>query len=262
MIIHPSLLGRFARRFCLKLLDRAENNGITDFSKNGEKYFIRQLFQKLRTKSGTRIIFDIGSNIGNYSRYIEREAANTGTDIVLHMFEPLASSFGELKEAFIDTRFILNNLAASNQSGEACMFFDREKSSMASLYRRDLRDYAMTLGNSATIRTMRMDEYIEKNSIPYIDFVKIDVEGHELMALEGFGEYLDSKFIAVIQFEYGETYLDSHTSLRDIFRLFEDKGFLVAKLMPKGLEIRKYQRYMENYAYSNYIALSREYFEK
>jgi len=43
---------------------------------------------------------------------------------------------------------------------------------------------------------------------------------------------------------------------RDLYSVFEKVGFAVAKIIPSGLEIRSYQPYMENFQYSNYVAIS------
>ncbi|GLI54154.1 FkbM family methyltransferase [Thermodesulfovibrio yellowstonii] len=107
-----------------------------------------------------------------------------------------------------------------------------------------------------------MDEYIEENNIKHIDFIKIDIEGHELKAFYGFGSYLNSDFIDYIQFEYGGANLDSHTSLMDIYKFFEERNFSIAKIMQKGLELRKYSPFMENFMYANYVAISNRVLKK
>lgn len=74
----------------------------------------------------------------------------------------------------------------------------------------------------------RLEDYINERKIPRIDFLKIDIEGHELFALKVFGKYLSDKFITTIQFEYGGANLDSHTSLMEIYDLLkkEDSKYL------------------------------------
>ena len=84
----------------------------------------------------------------------------------------------------------------------------------------------------------------------------MDIEGHELKAMEGFGNYMNGNFIDYIQFEYGGANLDSHTCLMDIYRFLEERGFNIAKIMPKGLVIRKYQPWMDNFNCANYVAVS------
>jgi hypothetical protein len=82
------------------------------------------------------------------------------------------------------------------------------------------------------------------------------IEGHELKAFEGFGKYLNSDFIDYIQFEYGGANLDSHSSLMEIYKLFSNSGFKIAKVMSNSLELREYSPFMDNFNYCNYVAIS------
>jgi hypothetical protein len=120
-----------------------------------------------------------------------------------------------------------------------------------------LDTYNLELNQSEEIKLKRLDVYINEKNINHINFLKIDIEGHELKAFEGFGDYLSGDFIDFIQFEYGGANLDSHSSLMDIYKLLESKDFEIAKIMPYGLELRKYQPFMDNFQYSNYIAISK-----
>ncbi|GEM_PF-6492360 len=56
--------------------------------------------------------------------------------------------------------------------------------------------------------------------------------------------------------------IDSHTSLMELYVLFEDAGFVVAKIMRKGLEIRSYKPWMDNFQYGNYVAISKKKVDK
>ena len=67
---------------------------------------------------------------------------------------------------------------------------------------------------------------------------------------------MNGDFIDYIQFEYGGANLDSHSSLMEIYKLLSDNGFKVTKVMPNGLEIREYAPFMDNFNYSNYVAIS------
>jgi len=116
--------------------------------------------------------------------------------------------------------------------------------------------YNIDMKQSERIKTMRLDGFIMHDGIDHIHLLKIDVEGHELSVLSGLGEYLRPDFIDFIQFEYGGANLDSHSSLMDLYAVFEKAGFVVAKIMPSGLEIRSYRPNMENFQCANYVAVS------
>ena len=188
---------------------------------------------------------------------ITEKSAKNNLNIKLHLFEPTKSCFNKLTENFSNQENIyLNNFGISNENDTSTIFYDKEESGLASLYQRNLDAYGMELNKSETIQLKRLDEYIKDKNIEHISFIKIDIEGHELIAFDGFGKYLNGNFIDYIHFEYGGANLDSHTSLMDIYKVLNNKGFKIAKIMPNGLEIRKYSPYMDNFNYSNYVAIS------
>jgi hypothetical protein len=47
----------------------------------------------------------------------------------------------------------------------------------------------------------------------------------------------------------------------DFYEFFESKGFSIAKVMQKGLELREYKPFMENFNYANYVAISKKLFD-
>ncbi len=233
-----------------------ENNGRADFSINGEALFLEKIFLLFKKDKIKRIVFDIGANVGEYSKMVQIKSIDHNVDIDLHLFEPTKSCFEVVERELSGSNVRLNNFGASKSNTIATIYFDEEKSGLASLYQRNLECYNLKLDKSEEIELRRLDEYIKQKKIDHIDLVKIDIEGHELSALEGFGEYMNGNFIDYIQFEYGGANLDSHTSLMDLYHFFNSKGFSLAKIMPNGLHRRKYSPYMDNFQYSNYVAVS------
>jgi len=257
MLIKRSFIKNKLRNLSLRVFSKIENNGNADFRKNGEDFFLNNIFKYFGGDSDKRVIFDIGANIGEYSQIIQKKSNQFDIDIQLHIFEPTHSCFNILLNKFTSDDVILNNFGVSDKNITSKIFYDKEKSGLASLYQRNLDSYNLKLNKSEEIQLKRLDEYILEKDIQHIDFVKIDIEGHELKAFEGMGEYLSSDFIDFIQFEYGGANLDSHSSLMDIYKILTEREFKIAKIMPKGLEIREYKPYMDNFQYSNYVAISK-----
>jgi FkbM family methyltransferase len=259
MFCRLSLFKRAIRSISLRMFNLIENNGISDFEKNGEKAFITSLFDNFsKKKENERVIFDVGGNVGDYSQILTELSSSKKIKTIIHIFEPTKACFEVLSSKFSCQKVILNNVGLSNTPADVLIFYDNEKSGLASLYKRNLTHYNMQMSLSETVRVVAASDYIEQNHINHIDFVKIDIEGHELEAFKGFGDYLSGGFIDFIQFEYGGSNLDSRTSLMELFSYLENRGFLVSKVMPKGLEIRSYKLYMENYNYANYVAISKK----
>lgn len=256
MFSAPSYLRRLSRRFAFKVFNMMENNGNCCFDKNGEKLFIHNLLKKVKGKNGLKIFFDIGANIGDYSLMLSNKSDELKIETELHLFEPTKACFQTLNEKLRGNGIILNNFGASDENKNTRIFYDQRKSGLSSLYKRNLDCYNISLDKSEEIELRRLDEYITEKKIKHIDFIKIDIEGHELKALEGLGNYLHSNFIDYIQFEYGGANLDSHTSLMEIYKFLTERNFKIAKIMPYGLESRSYSPFMENFNYSNYVAFS------
>ena len=72
------------------------------------------------------------------------------------------------------------------------------------------------------VSLIRFDEYW-KNKDQLIDYVKIDVEGHELDVLEGFGDLINK--IKLIQFEFGGCNIDTRTFFKIFGIFFKKKNF-------------------------------------
>lgn len=258
MFYQQNIIWRKLRALALRTFNYIENNGNTDLSKNGEKKFLNNLFSFYQmTKSQNITCFDIGANIGNYTEILLKMSLKYNISFKIHLFEPLSSSFEVLETKFNRyNRIILNKKGISTEDGIKKIFYDINGSTLASLYKRNLNSYNIEMNKSEKVETIRLDRYIDENGIKHIDFMKIDIEGHELEAIKSLGDYLNKNFIDFILFEYGGANLDSHTSLMELYETFEKNGFVIAKVFPKGLDIRPYKAWMDNFTYSNYVAIS------
>jgi len=258
MYTKMSFVRKKLRGLSLKIFNKIENNGDCNFDNNGEKVFINNLFNAFKNGGENKVMFDIGANIGEYTDMLETKALQSNVTVELHLFEPTKSCFTTISNKYIDkNNIVLNNFGVSNSDNDATIYYDKEESGLASLYQRNLESYNLELNQSETIQLRRIDNYIEEKNIKHIDFIKIDIEGHELKAFEGFGKYLNGEFIDYIQFEYGGANLDSHSSLMELYKLLNDNGFKIAKMMPNGLELRGYFPLMDNFNYANYVAISK-----
>ncbi|WP_159460580.1 FkbM family methyltransferase [Calothrix rhizosoleniae] len=253
------------RSLCLRLFAYLENNNEYQFDKNGENKCINNIFEYLsQNQDKSIVLFDIGANKGDYTKelLIQSRRHNIKTDI--HAFEPVSFTFNNLHTNLPKSdNLYLNQLATSDQDGSFTIYYEKQGSTLASFYQRNLDYSEIKFNESETVNTIRLEDYISSERIRHISLLKIDVEGHEIKSLEGLGKYLSGDFIDFIQFEYGGANLDSKTSLRDLFNLFINSKFVVAKIMRNGnLNIRDYVPWMENYQYANYVAISKNILEK
>jgi FkbM family methyltransferase len=240
------------RDIIFTIYNRIENNNNAIFSSNGEEYFLN-----LFLKTDINIVFDVGANMGEYSKLLLKKSKDLNKDIELHIFEPLSTCFNKIQNEFSHGENIfLNNFGISDEEKETEIYFDAAGSSFASLYQRDLSKINKQLNQKEKIKLRRVDNYITEVKIPKIDLLKIDVEGHELNVLKGVGKFLDSDFIKAIQFEYGGANLDSRTYLKDLYNILEPKGYIMCKIMRNSIQPRNYESKMENFQYANYLAVS------
>lgn len=263
---NSKLFHRKLRGLALRVFNWIENNNNVDFSSNGEEYFIDALTRHYADKPDKHKqleLFDVGANKGDYTQILLDKLSKQGSNARINIFEPTKSCFRLLANRFASsTNVILNQAAVSDASSSIQIYYDQKESVLASLYQRNLSSFGISLNQSEIVKTVRLDTYIKDNQIAHIHFMKVDIEGHEVAAFGGMGEYLSGDFVDFIQFEYGGANLDSKTSLMELYALFESRGFVVGKLMPRGIELRAYQPWMENFQYANYVAVSRQIAEK
>ncbi|QLC50632.1 FkbM family methyltransferase [Methanolobus zinderi] len=235
---------------------KIDNSGNSNFETNGEKRFIRNLFEDLKNRDSL-ILLDVGGNIGDYTQMLFENAIKLNGTFQIHVFEPTRYCYSMLSKRFRDKRILLNNTACSNINRSAEIYYDPEGSGLASMYNRNLKAIGNELKIKEMVKTQRLDDYIKKCNIDHIDFIKVDVEGHEKAVFEGIGDFLNPNFVDYIQFEYGGASLDSMTSLMNLYEILESKGFIVAKILPDSLHIREYSAFLDNFEYSNYVAISK-----
>ncbi len=256
MYIKENIFKRKLRRLLINFANKIENNNNTDFSTNGEKLFLKNLIKGCNDKEKT-IIFDVGANIGSYTETLKSIADSNNIDLEVHLFEPTNSCFRVLEKLFNEeSNIVLNNFGLSDKKDERNIYYDFEKSGLASLYNRNLKAYSLDLNNQEEIKLDTLNNYIISKNITHINLIKIDIEGHELSALIGMDRFLSADFVDYIQFEYGGANLDSRTNLMQIYELLELRGFKIAKIMPSGLHVRDYSPYMDNFNNANYMAVS------
>lgn len=77
--------------------------------------------------------------------------------------------------------------------------------------------------NSVKIKTVRLDEWVLKKNIPQIDFIWIDVQGHEENVMEGMINILSR--IKFIQLEYGETIYEGGLSKKETLQMMTNYDF-------------------------------------
>lgn len=174
-----------------------------------------QLLEKL-VEPGMQVL-DVGANIGLYSLLLARLAGRIGCVLA---FEPEPNLFAILRENCVS-----NN--ATNIVAFPCALGRVKR--LASFHRSAFNSGDNRLGhalgedNALEVRVERFDD-LQPNSKP--DFVKIDVQGHELAALSGMERALSANPNVRVFFEFSPSALrKAETDPDQLLEFFRERGF-------------------------------------
>ena len=221
------------------------------FNESGELNAL-QYVKKSINNDKLLTVFDVGANIGNYSKSLSHLF---GDKTIIHSFEPSKKTFEIYLETTSKTPNITpNNIGLGDFENKTILYSDLEGSGLASLYNRNLEHFGISMDKSEEITISTIDIYCNKNNIERIHFLKLDIEGHELNALKGAEKMINKNAIDFIQFEFGGCNLDSRTNFQDFFYLLKDK-YRIYRILSNGLlEILEYKETHEVFITINYLA--------
>ncbi len=125
---------------------------------------------------------DVGANIGHYTFMFEKLAGSEN----VYAFEPILDNYNHLNEVFKNCH--IHQIALSNENK-----IKKFKIPIINDIVFDTRgklDIDIIEGNENGFKTFdvsceTMDSFVKNKKLNRVDFIKIDVEGHELKVLEG-----------------------------------------------------------------------------
>lgn len=125
-------------------------------------------------------VFDIGANIGYFTLLMARLVSNAGQ---VYVFEPNPDMLNELiknikiNPELSDGRIIIQKEALGNANGQKTFYCPIEGHQGVGGLKNTER---APLEKIITVKVNTLDDYIERNDIKKIDFIKMDIEGGEL----------------------------------------------------------------------------------
>jgi len=213
---------------------------------------VKLLQSLLQTKP--ELAIDIGGNVGNYTAELRKK----NPSLEIHVFEPSATNIEKLTTRFKNDELItLVPLALADNARSATLFSDEPGSGLGSLTKRRLEHFNIAFDTKETINTVRFEDYWKTRlQGRQLDMVKIDIEGHELSALKGFGSALE--VTKTLQFEFGGCNIDTRTYFQDFWYFFKERNFDTYRITPLGAEkITRYKESDEYFLTTNYIAANK-----
>jgi FkbM family methyltransferase len=257
----------FSRTTCIRLSkalsDNVLGNNNDNRKTNGEFNLLNQIFLSLKKENINHeiVMFDIGANIGYYTLNLLNYAQKYSftENIKVYCFEPSSFTFSELKTNLMKHPLARNvhfaNLAMSDSNGKSILHIANNGAEVNSFYKRRTEGLGIHYNNNEQVITTTLDTYCIENNIFHINFIKIDVEGHELAVIKGAANMLKQQAIDYIQFEYGGCWIDSRTLLLDMYDLIISFGYSIGKIFPNGIEFySRYDQRLETYQMANFLA--------
>ena len=223
----------------------------------GENIFIKK-FEKLKINN----CIDIGANIGDFSLEILN---NKSTKVIA--FEPLPVCCDKLSLIYkkYTNRFNFFEIALSNKDGFSKLNYGKTTSGLSSL-ETEINKIPYVGGsntNSIEVITKQLDSFINDLEFQNTDFIKIDVEGHEMAVLDGALKFIKKNHIKLIQIEFNWHNLLTKNTIYDYSAMLEDYVITQLNLINGKLRIINPIDPLSNlYFLSNFIFIEKSFFEK
>lgn len=229
------------------------NANTMEIDETGESKAIDYIKHKLSTQKKKIVIFDVGANVGDYSLEIQKKFDSL--DLQIFAFEP---SQGTYEQLAANTEHLNNiqllHFALGSKEENTKIYYHFQASGATTLYNQGLSTFSSENSIAEDISIRTIEQFCEEASVDFIDFIKIDVEGHELQVLLGAKQLLQSKKIRFIQFEFGAFHVHSRTFFKDFWDLLSE-NYHVYRIIADGLyRIESYNENLEIFRTSNFVA--------
>jgi len=224
-----------------------------DFMQSGEEFCIDYVKSKLNySNENSFTVFDVGANKGSYAHLISQKFSS---QTQIYSFEPSKITFEKMKENNKEVKNIKPfNIGFGSKADTIKLFTNSDLSGLASVYQRRLDHFEINMDKYEEIEISTLDTFCEQHKIENIDFLKLDVEGHELEVLKGAANLLKENKIRFIQFEFGGANIDSRTFFQDFYYLLSP-NYHLHRILKDGLQIlNDYDERYEVFNSINYLA--------
>lgn len=220
-----------------------------EFDQHGETWLQQRMAGQFNT------IFDVGSNIGEWTRM----ARTTHPDADIHTFEIMPDTYRRmLSNIPIDSKIFPNSFGLSDTSGTVDLRYKSDYDAVTtSVLSLQLDDSVIRTGLVFT-----GDQYVQSRDINQIDYLKIDTEGSEEKVFKGFEQTFKQNKIKMLQFEYTHICVLTKWLLIDSYKFLTPLGFKLGRLHKDHIEFHDYTLLKEDFIGPDYVAVHEEWWPK
>lgn len=204
-------------------------------------------------KTSSPILFDIGANQGYWSLLLSQIFPQAR----IFLFEPQPVCQQIIMDKNIPHATLIPHAVSSTRQSMK-LYTPGDASGFASLYpRREsyLQDQQFTW---IDVDTVTIDDVIEHYGVKQVDFMKMDVEGHELEVLRGAVKSLRAGIIKALAFEFGSVNINSRTFFHDFWDFLHPLCYSIYRILPSSrlMPIKDYYEDCEYFrGVTNYVAV-------
>ena len=235
------------------LLDYARRDLPNRLGANGE--WMVQDVVLASAGSEPMVVFDVGANVGAWSKRVLEVAQTRAVPVVVHAFEPSEQTYVRLVEnlsANFASQLVAVRAAASDHPGRANLYKVHELAGSNSLH-----GIAGTIDGliAEPVELIALDDYSAGAGIESVDLLKIDAEGHDYLVLTGAHRLLSNHAVRVVQFEYNYRWIGARQYLKDVFNLLVPLGYRIGKVTPRAIEwYPAWSPELETFREANFVA--------
>ncbi|OQB73292.1 MAG: hypothetical protein BWX89_01026 [candidate division TA06 bacterium ADurb.Bin131] len=199
-------------------------------------------------------VFDIGGNFGWYTCYFAKYVGDNGK---VYTFEPTDTVMELEKNVLLNgysDRVVINRAACGNEEGFTKLFVPSKLgTAFASLRPHPYEDNQRFYQIEVPIR--KLDDYCKLNHVEKIDFIKLDIEGGELLALKGAEKVLrEISPIILLEIQQYHTKLFGYMPV-DLLYYLEGFGYTVFEIDSKEFGVLKQLKDFDQSSNINFLAV-------